>query len=330
MKELKEFICSHGGKLDIQQATLSVELGLTTEVDQFRKLLKGSEDVFSVSIKLNWVAKRCYEEQHIANAGTEVLHLGGITAETLPEHYFDCPVNRFAKIMRHTKLRFLKLFDYPRPQEHWIHVGQFSLRTRLLPAESSRSRMELRFALEKFGEQVARAQELSEWEVASKELYASFENHGFSDVKVFNFHNDNWEGTFDLEEGVFLEVHLSHLEYPVAHLASGTLQKLTVDLFDVMFDQSLHLFAREYKGLHGLNISTSEGFIPFYSESVVKMCLPYTRPLRLTLFERVHDGRGRIVALLDVSGRGVELSGDGALDFQQQITDATESLKFLQ
>ncbi|KAG0099262.1 hypothetical protein BGZ93_008395 [Podila epicladia] len=122
---------------------------------------------------------------------------------------------------------------------------------------------------------------------------------GFSYVKVINVHHDSWEG-HSIWSRRISGIYSSHLEYPLAHLASGTLQKLTIELFDVMFDETLHLFVREHSGLHELNISTSECYVPYYIRSVVKMWLRSSNLLRLTLLERVHDGRGRVIARLVV------------------------------
>ncbi|KAI9236364.1 MAG: hypothetical protein BYD32DRAFT_418953 [Podila humilis] len=332
VKELGEFVRSHSGQFDIQQDTVSVELRSTTEADQFTTLLIRTGHVFNISITLIWAATRFYGEElcrDIAQTGTEVLDLHGIIPETLPDHLFECPINHFANIMQHSKLQTLILLDYPQPQEHWIHIGQFSFLSKHLLERPSPRWIELRSNLETHVEAVLRFQEASYWKEASKMIHISLEKNGFSDVKAINIHHDTWAGTFDLEQGVFLEVYSSHLEYPVAHLASVTLQRLTVDLFDVMFDRRLHLFVQDYKGLYELNISTSEHYVPYYIESVIKMWLGSSRTLRLTLFERVHDGRGRVVAQLLVPDCRSDLSVSSTMD-SQKVMDTTRNLTFIQ
>ncbi|KFH74064.1 hypothetical protein MVEG_01277 [Podila verticillata NRRL 6337] len=62
LDELKDHVRVHGGHIDVQQATLRVELGSETEAIQFLSLLKRTGYRFDISIKLKWNASRSIME----------------------------------------------------------------------------------------------------------------------------------------------------------------------------------------------------------------------------------------------------------------------------
>ncbi|KAG0339229.1 hypothetical protein BG000_002598, partial [Podila horticola] len=90
LERLEEFVQSQRGRVDMQQARLEVELGSSTEVEQFRALLKGCRHTFDISVKLTWNATRPCEMElcrDIAESGTVVLELDGITLDIDSQGY---------------------------------------------------------------------------------------------------------------------------------------------------------------------------------------------------------------------------------------------------
>ncbi|KAF9327165.1 hypothetical protein BG006_009483, partial [Podila minutissima] len=90
LKGLREFVQSHGGRVDMQQARLEVELGSTNEAEQFGSLLRDCGLRLDISVKLTWNATRpCVKElcMEIASAGRGVLKLDGITLDIDSQGY---------------------------------------------------------------------------------------------------------------------------------------------------------------------------------------------------------------------------------------------------
>lgn len=58
MEHLKEFVHSHGGHVDMQQATIRIDLGSINEADQFQTHLFDVKHSLNISIKLNRKATR--------------------------------------------------------------------------------------------------------------------------------------------------------------------------------------------------------------------------------------------------------------------------------
>ncbi|KAF8986620.1 hypothetical protein BGZ52_008377 [Haplosporangium bisporale] len=59
---LENFVRNHGGLIDMQQATLRVELSSPNEMDQFSAYLTSTNYIFDLSIKLNWKPSRRWVE----------------------------------------------------------------------------------------------------------------------------------------------------------------------------------------------------------------------------------------------------------------------------
>lgn len=128
---LKEFVCEHGGYIDMQKESLRVELGSTVKAREFRSLLKAVNHSFEISIKLKWKAARPYVEdlcQAIAIEKTVALELDGITLDIQPSGHAQYRHNIFAKQVRsRTGLKLIALINYPLLKEQCLYLGQYSL-----------------------------------------------------------------------------------------------------------------------------------------------------------------------------------------------------------
>ncbi|KAG0359641.1 hypothetical protein BG005_000434 [Podila minutissima] len=95
LETLEEFVRNCGGHVDMQNATLKVELESPAATKQFLIILKGTKHRFDIAVKLNWKATRSDIEElcsNIANTKAFILEIDGITFDTHPEdqvHYIS-------------------------------------------------------------------------------------------------------------------------------------------------------------------------------------------------------------------------------------------------
>lgn len=141
LEHLKEFVHSHGGQVDMQQATIRVDLGSVDEANQFQTHLSDAGYTFDISIKLNWKVTRSNVKHlclGIGNTGTHFLELDGITLDVNPQSYNKYRNNFFFHdIISKSNLLLMTLLNYPRPQELCIHVYQYSLQFKKSPTRFS-------------------------------------------------------------------------------------------------------------------------------------------------------------------------------------------------
>ncbi|KAG0027458.1 hypothetical protein BGZ82_008966 [Podila clonocystis] len=244
LDDLKEFVHGQGGLVDMQKATLKVELNSSTDADHFRTLLTCTSRIFDISIKPSWKATQSYVEalcENIAKLKAVALDLDGITLDIQPQDYVQSLRNIFANnIFSRPGLKFVTLLGYPRPQEQCIHLRQFALQSKLAPSISTYSWSALRSYLERFNNQVYAAQTSdSEKHLAVKELRSALKTHGILDATTVAFYGRQWDGIFDLQKGVFVEVQSLDLACPEEVFISGTLRRLTLDLYDMDFGDEL-------------------------------------------------------------------------------------------
>ncbi|KAF9328821.1 hypothetical protein BG006_008053, partial [Podila minutissima] len=98
LEGLKQFVSTHGGHVDMQLATLTVELGSEKESVLFCSLLEKTKHTFDISIKLNWNATRSQVTELCCGMGkTIVLEIDGINLDTHPQNYIHYSTNLFAE-----------------------------------------------------------------------------------------------------------------------------------------------------------------------------------------------------------------------------------------
>ncbi|KAG0339226.1 hypothetical protein BG000_002595 [Podila horticola] len=207
LEELKKFVCSRGGFVDMQQAKLGVNLGSSDEADEFRSLLVGPVHAFDMSVKLSWEATRSYVKRlcmTIANSGTVILELDGIILTQRAIQYLGNGKYIYHlfidEIMQSVDVQFITLLNYPRPKEQWV---------------------ELRSDLSKFGRLVDAAKDSLGWDEAAKELQSTLEKYGLAGNTVVTAYKDGWNAVFNQSSGALIELAISGSD--VHHLGKSIL-----------------------------------------------------------------------------------------------------------
>ncbi|KFH63677.1 hypothetical protein MVEG_10370 [Podila verticillata NRRL 6337] len=318
LEELKAFVGLRGGHLDMQQATLRVELGSTSEADQFLDVLTTTKHIFNIAIKLGWRAEQQYLEelcQKISWTGTVVLEVDGVTLDTQP---FG-PIQHKATMAQSkstASIRLVSLLNYPRPGEQCLFMESCEVQLSSSSAKSDYDWVEVQRAVVKFGETVAdpditRAQCKS----AALRLRVALANHGLSDVQAITVYNDRWNGIFSLQEGAFVEMNSFNMEFPKVVVASKRLRKMTVLLLEAETDQALYDMAQTH-GLEELGISTHGRNVLDQIKHLACLWRNTSVPRRHTLLEFTKDSRQRVVAEIVIRGRNNSSTGKRAVDHQ--------------
>lgn len=245
LERLQEFSCGHGGYVDMQKAWLSVKLRSSIEADQFCFLLKATKHTFDISINLSWeVTRSCVWElcMDIADTGTVVLELDGITPDILPqghEQYFGSLLSD--DILEDNELQQIILLNYPRPQEQCIHFKFWSLQSPILPARFHPGWVKLRYDMNNIiANVVSTPQQATELTTATTDIRSVLEMHKLSNATVLTIYCD-WTAVLDLEEGTIVSVFSSNFDCPKDLLSSGSLRELTLHLEDTEFDKDFFL-----------------------------------------------------------------------------------------
>lgn len=306
LQQLVNFVRTHDGYVDLQKATLKVELESQTEADQFRTLLAGAKRTFDIIIKLKWKATRPYVKElchTIAETKAVVLKIDGITRDIHPQNHVQYTTNLIADgVTRCTDLRLVRLFNYPRPLEQCLYFGKFELHLKLTPTGSLHDWVALKAELDEFGEVVCETHDPSDCKVAAKKILSALACQGLSDVIKITIYNGDWDGVFDLQRGVFVEVHSSGTNCPEASVSTGSLQRLTQDIYDEEDELELYRMVLINTGLEDLRISTEGRNILHQVERISRLRCDSRCPLRLTLLERMQDTRARVVAQVVTGG----------------------------
>ncbi|KAI9235064.1 MAG: hypothetical protein BYD32DRAFT_422011 [Podila humilis] len=307
LRDLKKYLRGKQGHLDMQQATLRVELKSYIEAVKFQRRIADSRHPFNLSITLNWRATRSEIEnicKNVAQLKTVTLELHGITEDIYPQGYAHYTRDIFAdKVLQETGLQLVTLFNYPVPEEQRIYLGQCSLQSKFSLSGSSRSWVELRTDLGKFAKLVSGAQAVSDCKAAAMELQSVQKKHDLSSTTLVTVHGENWAAVFDLEEGAVIEAYSYDAACPKAIRSSGSLRKLTVDLRELEFDKEFFQIVNANTGLQHLNVSYESKTVFFYIENMVNSWRESSIPYCLTLIDRLEDTQGRIVAKMRIEKR---------------------------
>lgn len=329
---LKEFVCGHGGYIDMHRESLRAELGSSIEASKFRTLLKAANHSFDISIKLNWKATRSYVEdlcRDIAKAKTVVLEIDGITLDIQPSGHAQYRQNIFAKLIRsRTGLKVITLINYPRPQEQCLYVGQYSLQSTILQVRSIYKWMALTADLGKFGHRVSRAQVESDGKNAAKELKASLQRHAFPEVSVVTVRSVRWCAAFDLQKCIFIEAYSQDMVCPKAVIFSGFLRELSVDITDPNMDQELYDMVQRNTELQHLGSSTEGRNVLHQVEQIARLRHNSRIPLHLTLAEpsRGLGGKDRIVVQVALGG---ETAGGHSIEIDGNVSQQLSTERLL-
>ncbi|KAG0339225.1 hypothetical protein BG000_002594 [Podila horticola] len=352
LDELKKFVSGHGGYVDMQQARLGVELKSSIEADQFRSLLAGPMHTFDMSIKLGWEATRSYVKDlsmDIANTGTVVLELDGIMLEwrdiipIVPGLRDVTPMGYgqslpfLDEIMNPGKTRFVRLLNYPRPQEQCILLNKFSLQSVNSTAQFPHSWIELHNDLRNLVDAV---QNSSAWNEVPKALQSTLEKYGLAGTTEVTMYNDGWNAVFDRISGALVEVHSLDKVCPEGVFTAGTIKTLEVHVPNLQVDEDFFQAVQINDSLQELTISYLGHNILYYTGHIANMWRTSARSICIKMLDHLEDTRGRVVAQLAISGSDVHHPGNSILDkdgyhtdtpvIQQQAGDAPLDLEFLQ
>ncbi|KAG0340985.1 hypothetical protein BG000_010535 [Podila horticola] len=313
---LKAFVLGHGGRIDIQQATLSIELGSAVEADQFRTSLTNTSFTFDISIKLSWKATRSYIKdlcQDIATTKTVVLAIDGVTLDIRPQDHVQYATNLCADIVRNTKLRLITLLNYPRPQAQLICARRCLVQSMSPLRDSVHSWVELKADLQEF-DYLSDMQEVPDINIAVAEwLQIVSLRHGLSNVTMMTADYGNRAAVFDLKKGGFVEAYSLDKACPKIVLSCGSLQTLTVDINNLEFDHEFFHAVQESTSLLELNICFHGRKILYDAEQIVKMWRRAASQCHLTLIDRLEGNQSRIVAQLATRESDNHYSAGGAL-----------------
>lgn len=337
LEGLKTFVGLHGGHLDMQQATLRVELRSTIEADQFLDVLTTTKHIFNIAIKLGWRAKQQYLEelcQKISWTGVVVLEMDGVTLDT---QSFGAIQHRatMAQNKSTTSIRLVRLLNYPQPGEQCLFMKSCEVQLGSSSAKSVYDWVEVQRAVAKFGEAVANQNVTrTQCKSAALRLRLALTNHGLSDVQAVTVYNDRWDGVFSLEKGSFVEMNSFNMEFPMAAVASERLRKMTVLLLEAENDQALYDMAQTHE-LEELGISTHGRNVLNQIKHLACLWRNNSVPRRHTLLELTRGSHQRVVAEVVIRGRNNSSTGKRVVDqrpsfFRRLRQDDSVDLDFLQ
>lgn len=325
LERLRIFVRSHGGHIDMRKATLTVNLRSAADAGGFQAVLRATNHIFDISIKLEWTITRSYVEKlctTIAKTGAKVLEIDGITLDAIPQDYVQYTHNPIGEdVLKETTLRVVTLLNYPRPQEQTIHFKQVSLQSTIAAGSSVHRWVEQQSALNNFQNLISGKKGLSQCRVAAKELRSTLQSLGVLKPTFVTVYEDSWDAVFDLQKGVFVEAFSLDMECPEAILSSGSLRTITVDLYGSEIDDEFFHLMRANPGLQQLNISSFGHNLQYYFEHFVRMWHNASSTFRLTLIDRIDNTQGRAIVQMDTIGRERNFSADSALDVHRR--DAT-------
>lgn len=334
LESLREFVYSHRGNIDMKQAILRVELSSTAEADRFRTLLTGAKCAFDIALKLSWEVTRSHVNelcQEIATTGTKVLEIDGITPDIHPKSLGYYLFNMFAsKVREKSGILVLTLLNYPRPQEQCIHSNTVSIHSTIPTVRGNPDLLELNDTLQKAFKAMSdmfdggSGKATGTFETLAMQIDSAVEKCGLSDlVFTTTMHFEPFcEAVIDLKTGGFIEMCSIEIAYREFTRFTGALRKLVLDLSDVEFDQELFSMVQTNSGLQELVVSYHGHNALYHADQVVMKWHRSSSPFCLTLVERMHDTRSRVVARLAISM--------GAIDSSIEAQDVTINPPFSQ
>ncbi|KAG0009582.1 hypothetical protein BGZ81_003308, partial [Podila clonocystis] len=318
LEELKEFIHSCEGAIDMQHTTLRVELRSTDEADQFCALLTACKHVFDISIKLSWKAPWHYLEglfMSLFSTGVATMEIDGITVDVHPQGNGQYLRNLFVQqIIMNVDLQFVTFLNYPQPQEECVYTYCCSLQQAMSPSQSAYNYVALMECLHPFIARVTERYEQPGLKAASNNVLQWLASGGLSEITMISIYADDWDGLFDLEACAFVEFCTKDISNPSYFVFSESLRRLTIDLTGPPYDSEMLYIVQNHTGLEEINISLRGRNILDQAEDITEAWLQNPNPFRLTLLERGEDTRGWVVAQLAESGDSGSYPGNDSID----------------
>ncbi|KAG0340654.1 hypothetical protein BG000_011432 [Podila horticola] len=347
--KLIEFVQSHGGRVDVQQARLKIELLSPTEAELFRSLLTGCRYMFDLSINLRWKMTRLYVEELFAkidNMRTVVLQVDTVIPDIDSSGYdrslhylFNNNYVDYEVYDRTDKVYFVTLLNYPQPQKKSILVDKFLLQSMDLAAQPLLGWVRLWDDLRAFGRMVSEAQGPLDWNRVATVLQSTLERHGFAGAKAVIMYSEEWSAAFDPKTGAIVKVHFQDTVCIESVLSAGTITSLNAHVDGLQFDKGFFRIVRANALMQELNISYPGHNELYYIEHVIRMWYSAAVSCRFTLTDRINGIHDRVVAQLTIKGSNCQSLGNGILDVdgsdidgpisQQQALDEPLDIEFL-
>ncbi|KFH74022.1 hypothetical protein MVEG_01235 [Podila verticillata NRRL 6337] len=305
LEALMDFVEDRKGNVNMQQATVKVELSSATEADQFSQLLQDARHIFNVTVKLCWKATRSSVEklcQGVASANARALELDGVGLDIYPQDRVMCMKDLFGDVvLQSTGLMSIALFNYPRPQAQCLHLRRVSLQLQSPLPQSEFNWMRLDQVGEKFWFSYSRAKRVSDLHAVASELTLALEENGIeTTTAMVTIGSYEWNNVFvfDLKTLTFVEYFCKDMKSDRNAHFSGTARKLTVHFNDPQFDKGLSDAVQANNTLEKLNVSFYGHNMLYYTENIVRLWLNSSTTSQLTLIDRMRDTQGRVVARL--------------------------------
>ncbi|KFH74015.1 hypothetical protein MVEG_01228 [Podila verticillata NRRL 6337] len=348
LSRLNDFVCNHGGHVDMHQATVKVELGSHTEAQLFLSLYEKAETSFDVSVKLNQGTSQQFVwglRQSLAEAGTDILEIDGLTVKEHPQEPFQY-ISDHLKESPHPHIGedgvfVTTLLNYPRPHEQTMYTGDCSLLTKMSSVPTWYDWRSLRKDVEQFRATVSCLQKATGYEAPARKLRSALAAHGFTDVTKVTVYDKvtielehpydaeviadsetpeyveiteierQWNATFDLMKGSLVELCSSEMDCPQTLPSLKSLQILTQDISIPEWDPEVHRMLLSNPQLRELNLSTPKRDVILQVEPIIQLSKACPRPFVLTLFDRIREDRGRVIVQMAFGGSnsiGIESS----------------------
>ncbi|KAF9332224.1 hypothetical protein BG006_004912 [Podila minutissima] len=293
---LKTFVQDHKGDIDMQQTTVRAVLRSSEVADQFRTLLKSTQQIFNLNLKLDLKASRVFLRDFcldVARSKAVALDIDGVTLETHPQGYVQYAHNLFAdKVAPESQLQLITLVNYPRSQ---------------------------------FGKMVSLAAKASDCHRAAKTLQLTLNKHGYSANTLVTIHESGWSMVFIPEKGGVVEVYSHGAECPKGAFSCESLRELTVHMNNLELDKGFFQLVQTAASLQELNVSYCGHNVMYYIDSIVKMWRDASSPFRLTLIDRLEDTQGRVVAQMNIRPRYSDQNRSEGSAQEVDRTDSTSS-----
>lgn len=324
---LKQYVTGHQGDVDMQKATIRVELESASESDQFCSLLERVMHTFKISIKVNWEATRIQVITLCWRLGsTMVLEIDGITLDIHPQDHIQYMEDLILdQIFPHTELKSVTLLNYPRPQEKFIYTVNVALRLKLTPSYEHNWD-----GLSRELVQLVPSAEISM--VTCRKLKIELAKHGFPEVhSIVLLHRGDYI-LLDLEQGALTDRRLRTVNG--IGMFEGSFRGMTMENFKsdkqlkypwsmggviiwapakasaVFGEEDLGRAVRINKNLQELSISVPGGDLFYWIDkyAIVVGCNSSSRSVTLTMFERTRNGQGKVCVQMTISGKDCNLA----------------------
>ncbi|KAG0032689.1 hypothetical protein BGZ82_006437, partial [Podila clonocystis] len=345
LEMLVEFVHNCGGQVDMQLATLHVELHTRSQTDQFWTLLSDIKPIFhSISITLGWKDASRQDLNDILHKVVKTgrvrhLELSGVPFDTHLQVTVDSRTDIFATLFqKYSVLKTVTLLNCPRPQEQYTYIKVYESSVLRLHFEQQQH-VETKHCWNTLWidtSDFVQTFEITELLEASQQLQDFLAQNGYKTVSTIGHHQDNWCGEFDLEKGKLRELQMYDIsafdedsngagKTAVVLEALESLHTLTVDVGDLDTDQVVFRVVQASQQLQNLLISLPESRALESVKKTFEIWQGQSSSLQLTLLERDNNGLGHVVAQARIRGDANScVAGDNA-DLQGCNTYSTRS-----